>query len=93
MTKRAKNEGSIFQRKSDGRWVGRVQIGVDATTGRKKTKTVYGTTETEVLGKLTALRMQAGKSLDFERQKGTLAAYLLWWLENEIKPNRAGKTY
>ncbi len=93
MTKRAKNEGSIFQRKSDGRWVGRVQIGVDATTGRKKTKTVYGTTETEVLGKLTALRMQAGKSLDFERQKDTLSAHLAWWLENEVEPNRAANTY
>jgi integrase len=93
MTKRAKNEGSIFQRKSDGRWVGRIQIGVDATTGRKKTKTVYATTETEVLGKLTALRMQAGKSLDFERQKDTLTAYLAWWLENEVRPNRALNTY
>ena len=28
MAKRAKNEGTIFQRKSDGRWVGRIQIGV-----------------------------------------------------------------
>ncbi|MDG2127785.1 MAG: tyrosine-type recombinase/integrase [Fuerstiella sp.] len=93
MTKRAKNEGSIFQRKSDGRWVGRIQIGVDATTGRKKTKTVYATTETEVLGKLTALRMQAGKSLDFERQKDTLSAFLAWWLENEVEPNRAMNTY
>jgi len=34
-----------------------------------------------------------GKSLDFSRQKDTLTAYLAWWLENEVKPNRAGKTY
>ena len=93
MPKRAKNEGTIFRRKSDGRWVGRVQIGVDAAAGKKKIRTVYGATETEVLGKVAALRMQDGKALDFERQKGTLMAYLSWWLENEVKPNRAARTY
>ena len=54
---------------------------------------MYGATETEVLGKLSALRMQSGKALDFERQKGTLAAYLSWWLETEVKPNLAARTY
>ena len=93
MPKRAKNEGTIFRRKSDGRWVGRVQIGVDAATGKKKIRTVYGATETEALGKVAALRMQDGKALDFERQKGTLMAYLSWWLENEVKPNKSAKTY
>lgn len=93
MAKRAKNEGTIFQRKSDGRWVGRIQIGFDAVTGRKKTKSVYGRTEQEVVGKLASLRMQTGKALDFERQKDTLAAHLNWWLENEVKPDRAGQTY
>ncbi|MEO2036167.1 MAG: tyrosine-type recombinase/integrase [Planctomycetaceae bacterium] len=93
MAKRAKNEGTIFQRKSDGRWVGRVQVGIDATTGKPKRKQVYGKTETEVLSKLAALRMQSGRTLDFERQKGTLMAYLSWWLENEVKPNRAATTH
>ncbi|MCH2212849.1 MAG: site-specific integrase [Fuerstiella sp.] len=93
MAKRAKNEGTIFCRKSDGRWVGRIQIGVDAVTGNKKRKVVYGKTEQEVVGKLAALRMQSGKAIDFERQKDSLAAFLSWWLEYEVKPNRAGKTY
>lgn len=93
MAKRAKNEGTIFKRESDGRWVGRVTIGTDSATGKPKRKTVYGKTESAVLEKLAALRMQSGKSLDFERQKDTLAAYLNWWLENEVKPNRAAKTY
>ena len=75
ITKRAKNEGTVFQRKSDGRWVGRVQIDIDAATGQRKTKTVYGETETEVLGKIAALKMQSGKALDFERQKDTVAAF------------------
>ena len=93
MSKRAKNEGTICQRKSDGRWVGRVQIGIDASTGKKKLTTVYGKTEQEVLSKLMALRMQREQSLDFERQKDTLAAHLAWWLENEVKPERAARTH
>ena len=93
MAKRAKNEGTIYRRRSDGRGVGRIQIGIDAATGKKKTKVVYGATETEVLGELASLRMQSGKALDFERQKDTLMAFLSWWLENEVRPNRAAKTY
>ena len=92
MSKRAKGEGSIFQRK-DGKWCGKVPVGIDAITGKTETKYVYGKTEAEVLGKVDALRMQKGKALDFERQKDTLSAFLSWWLENEVKPNKAGKTY
>jgi integrase len=93
MSKRARNEGTIFRRKSDGRWVGRVQIGVDAVTGKKRLKIVYGRTESDVVGKLAALRMQKGKALDFQRQKDSLAAHLNWWLENEVKLGKAGQTY
>jgi integrase len=40
----------VFRRASDGRWVGRVDVGhVD---GKRKRVTVYGATEREVLGKL-----------------------------------------
>lgn len=92
MSKRAKGEGSIFQRK-DGKWCGKIPIGFDAVTGKTEIKYVYGKTEAEVLGKVDALRMQKGRSLDFERQKDTLTAFLNWWLENEVKPNKAGKTY
>ena len=47
-----------------------MQIGVDAATGRRKTKTVYGATETEVLGKIAALKMQSGKALDVSTHCG-----------------------
>jgi len=42
---------------------------------------VYGKTETEVLGKLSAVRMQSGNVLDFEQKKSTLMAYPAWWLQ------------
>ena len=39
--RRRNNEGSIFQRKSDGKWVGSITVGYD-DKGQQKKKTVYG---------------------------------------------------
>ena len=44
-TRRDNNEGSIFQRKSDGLWVGCITIGYDEK-GRQKKKVVYGKNRT-----------------------------------------------
>lgn len=52
--RRNNNEGSIFQRKSDGRWVGSITIGYDEQ-GRQKKKTVYGVNRTEVAMKLSEI--------------------------------------
>ena len=50
-TRRGNNEGSIFQRGFDGRWVGCITIGYDEN-GKQKKKTVYGNSRTEVAKKL-----------------------------------------
>ena len=50
MSRRGKNEGSIFQRK-DGRWVGQIQIG-HHPDGRRKFVSYYGKTRREVARKL-----------------------------------------
>ena len=50
-TRRSNNEGSIFQRKSDGKWVGSITVGYD-DKGQQKKKTVYGNSQTEVAKKL-----------------------------------------
>ena len=52
-TRRANDEGSIFQRK-DGRWVGNITIGYD-DKGQQKKKTVYGRSQAEVSNKLFEL--------------------------------------
>lgn len=53
-TRRSNNEGSIFQRKSDGKWVGSITFGYD-DKGQQKKKTVYGNSQTEVAKKLAEI--------------------------------------
>lgn len=91
MGKRANGEGSISQR-SDGRWVGRISLGNDAT-GKRIRKTVYGKTQKEALDKLDALKQQAKLNTKSIAAPESLAAYLQWWLANDVAVNRASKTY
>ena len=53
-TKRTNGEGSIFQRKSDGKWVGSITIGYDEK-GRQKKKIIYGKNQTDVAKKLSEI--------------------------------------
>ena len=52
-TRRANNEGSIFQR-SDGRWGGSLTMGYDEN-GKIIRKTIYGKTQAEVAKKLSEI--------------------------------------
>lgn len=40
--RRTKGEGTIYQRKQDGLFVGQAVVGYDSITGKLKRKTVYG---------------------------------------------------
>ena len=53
-TKRTNGEGSIFQRRSDGKWVGSITIGYDEK-GRQKKKIIYGKNQTDVAKKLSEI--------------------------------------
>lgn len=53
-TRRANGEGSIYQRSSDGRWVGCITISYDEK-GNQKKKSVYGNSQTEVAKKLSEI--------------------------------------
>ena len=55
-TRRANNEGSIFQRK-DGRWTGAVTTGYD-DNGKPIRKFIYGKSRMEVANKLTELKVK-----------------------------------
>jgi integrase len=78
-TKRANNEGSIFQR-ADGRWACTVSLG----DGRRRT--FYGRTRAAVAERLPgALKsVQDGQALPDERQ--TVAQFLASWLETSARP-------
>lgn len=51
--KKTNGEGSIRQR-ADGKWEGRVTVGID-DEGKQKRKSVYGSTKSEVRQKITAI--------------------------------------
>jgi len=46
MAKRGPNEGSVYRRRSDGRWVAAISLGW--RDGRRVRKLVYGRTRREV---------------------------------------------
>lgn len=53
--RRQRGEGSLFQRASDGKWVGRVELGwID---GERRRKTVYGDTMNEARKKLDKVKV------------------------------------
>lgn len=56
MTKRANGDGAIFFNESKGKFVGQITLGYDEN-GKRKRKTVYGATKTEVKQKLKQIEL------------------------------------
>ena len=56
--RRGRGEASIFQHESDGRWVASLSLGFDAD-GKRKRKTVYGSTKKQVQDELRKIQIQA----------------------------------
>lgn len=91
MGKRAQNEGSIFQR-ADGRWC--AQVSVWNTDGIRKLVSQYAPTQDDARRLLTKLKTkQDAHQLVFSGKNATVRAWLDFWLEAFIKPNRAPRTY
>ncbi|MFY1652482.1 tyrosine-type recombinase/integrase [Solwaraspora sp. WMMB762] len=83
-------EGSIYQRASDGRWVG--QAYVLTTDGTRRRKAVYGATWQEAHDKLTALKAQSRQGIPIPDRAWKLADYLPYWLAGyvaDLKPTTA----
>jgi integrase len=79
MTKRrAKGEGTIYRRKSDGRWVGMYTVStLDGVTRRA----VYGKSKNEVRLKLTEAIADRDKGLVFDSGNLSVGEYLDRWLD------------
>lgn len=87
MGKRGNGEGSIYQRVSDGKWVGSI------TLENRKRKVIYGKTRKEVQEKLkAALHAQQQGTLITARQQ-TLKQYIEDWLENTHRQNIRPRSY
>src|SRR5262249_19691325 len=78
--RRNRGEGSIFQRESDGRWCGVLNLGWN--NGRRKRKYFYGTTAAEVQEQLLKARADHARGLPVPVERQTVAQYLEQWLEH-----------
>jgi integrase len=86
-THRGAREGSIYQRKSDGRWVGAI------TVPGKGQMYVYGKTKEEARRKLRdALRKQE-EGLPLTAARRTVGQFLDHWLEETVQPSVRTRTY
>ena len=91
MSGRGANEGSIYQRKVDKRWVGVLHVGYSG--GRRQRKAYYAGTRAEVASKLAAAVRdhQLGKQPVPEREK--LGDFLVRWLTDTARHNVRPSTY
>lgn len=89
--RRGRGEGSIYQRESDGRWVGSVVVGYNAA-GKPQRKVVYADAKEEARRLLNDLlqKVQAG---DTDLGAGTLSGKLDWWLNCNVKARVDPATY
>jgi integrase len=88
--KNANGEGSIFQRKSDNRWVGSAYV--LTVDGARKRKTVYGDTWEEAHEKLVELKSKSQRGIPVPNRAWNVGDYLRYWLQvyvSELKPKTA----
>lgn len=88
-TRRAKGEGSIYQR-ADGRWVGSLDLGWHE--GRRQRKEVSGKTMREVQTKLADLKRRHAAGLRVDTDAQTVGQFLerwLKWKEAHVRPRTA----
>ena len=87
MSKRGNNEGSVYKRVKDGRWVGVLNLGYGA--GHRERLAFYGRTQAEVLDRLKAARHAHDDGLPLGSGRQTVGAYLTEWLsttKTSIRP-------
>lgn len=81
MGRRARGEGTLVQR-SDGRWVGVVDLGwVD---GHRQRKSVYGATQKEALAKMRSVQQSVAAGLRAPAERLTVGAHLEHWITNVL---------
>jgi integrase len=81
--RRMNGEGSVYQRTSDGRWVGAIPLGYN-DSGVLQRKTVSGRTKTEALAKFREVTRQLEDGLPAPDDRMTLSQLLDRWFD-EVK--------
>lgn len=91
-SRRGHNEGSIYQRASDGLWVATVSLGY-GPNGKRKRKPIYGKTRKEVAEKLKTLLHEQQSGLPIVTERQTLAQFLQHWLSEVAQPSLRASTF
>ena len=90
--RRMNGEGSLYRRASDGRWVGAITTGYDAT-GRAVRKTVSAKTKAEAIAKLKVVSRQIDDGLPLPDAAMTFAGLVDRWqdevLRHQVAPSTA----
>lgn len=82
--KRAYGEGTLSQRKSDGRWIGQLTVpNPNPKDFRQIRKTVSGKTQAECKKKLDELKRKLASNTYVQPTKTTYVAYLSTWQEQK----------
>lgn len=89
--RRAKGEGSIFQRASDGMWVGSIDRGFDEN-GKRLQKRVYAKDQKTLVAKLDEAKAEHRDGLNLDRTI-TVTKWLEYWLPNIHKERIRPGTY
>jgi integrase len=88
MTRRSKNEGSVYLDRSRGCWVGSVDVAADPDTGKRRRRKVSAPDKTACLAKLAALRAEKLATGTVAPRDVTVETVVRAWLANlppEIK--------
>ena len=88
---RAKGEGSISQRKSDGLWVGSIETAPN-DEGQRRRRYVYAKDYRTLVDKLDELKADTADGLKLDRTI-TVAKWLDYWLPNVHKERIRPSTY
>ena len=89
-SRRGKGEGGIYQRESDGKWCATIDLGF--VNGKRRRKTVYGTTRKEVADKLRGLQHDQARGVPLVVERQTVEEFLNRWLDTIVRPHRRPKT-
>jgi integrase len=91
-TRRSNNEGSIYQRKSDGLWMGIAQVGYDPL-GKPVRKYVSAKTRTEVVKKLKSLLRKIDDGLLLKDEDVKLGELFDLWFNDVMRHQIAPSTF
>jgi integrase len=86
-TNRGHNEGSIYQRASDGLWVAAL------TLPNGKRRAYYGKTRSEARDKLKEAQRELDNGIDLDASRQTVGQFLDRWLSDVAKPGVRPSTY